>query len=77
MIENDEIKITIAEVGDTPNLFIWGGMGLLAKIWLYPDGSIKYRRFAPELSPLILLRKSQIQIEKDVKFDTLPKKKFQ
>lgn len=78
MTENDdEIKITLTESGDTPNIFIWGGEGLLAKIWLYPDGSIKYRRFAPELSPLILLRESRIEIEKDIRLNTPPKKKVQ
>lgn len=74
MTENDKIRITLADVNDTLNFFVWGGKGLLAKIWLYPDGSIYYRRFAPELSPLILLRDSQIRIEKDIKFNTPPKK---
>lgn len=76
MTEN-KIKVTLTETDDTPNLFIWNGDILIGKIWLYPDGSISYRIFVPELTPLVQLRDSQIVIENDIKFDTPPKKKVQ
>ena len=75
MTENDEIEVTLVESGNTLNLFIWEGKTLISKIWLYPDGSIDYRSFVPKTTRLIPLRESQIQIEKDIKLNTPPKKK--
>lgn len=69
-----KIKVTLTEAGDTPNLFIWDGNILMGKIWIHPDGSITYRVFVPELTPLIQLRDSQIRVEKDDRFWTPPKK---
>ncbi len=35
-----EVKVIITDSeGDTPNLFVWDKDKLIAKIWLYPDGS--------------------------------------
>lgn len=70
----NKIRVTIAEVGDTSNLFVWSGDKLIAKIWLYPDGGIDYRSFVPKTTRSIRLRGSQIVIEKDIKFNTPPKK---
>lgn len=73
MTEN-KIKVTLAEIGDVSNLFVWDGDKLIAKIWLYPDGGIDCRSFVPKTTRPICLRKSQIVIEKDIKFNTPPKK---
>jgi hypothetical protein len=59
MTEN-KIRVTLAEAGDTPNLFVWDGDKLIAKIWLYPDGGIVYRSFVPKITRSIRLRNSQI-----------------
>lgn len=73
MTEN-KIRVTLAEAGDTPNLFVWDGDKLIAKIWLYPDGGIDYRSFVLKMTSPIRLRDRQIVIEKDIKFNTPPKK---
>jgi hypothetical protein len=59
MVENDEVKVTLVESGNTPNLFVWEGNTLIAKIWLHPDGSINYRSFVPKATHSIPLRESQ------------------
>ena len=55
MVENDEVIVTLTESHDTPNLYVWEGNTLIAKIWLYPDGSITYRSFYPKPTPEIHL----------------------
>ena len=75
MVENDEVKVTLVETGDTPNLFVWEGNTLIAKIWLHPDGSIDYRSFIPKVTRSMPLRESQIQIDNDIRIHTPPKKK--
>ena len=52
-----EVKVTISGAySDTPNLFIWDRTELIAKIWLYPDGRIKYRSFVPKTTGEIQIR---------------------
>ena len=58
----DEIKVTLTEVGSTPNLFVWDGPVCIAKIWLYPDGSITYKSFRPDISQSVTLRRSHHEV---------------
>jgi len=50
------VKVTVAE-GDTPNIFVWLDDRLIAKFWIYPDGSVNCRTFVPDTSPEIFLFK--------------------
>jgi len=49
-----EVKVEVAK-GNTPNIFVWVDGKLVAKLWIYPDGQVRYRTFYPETTAEILL----------------------
>ena len=58
-----EVKVTISGAhSDTPNLFVWDRTQLIAKIWLYPDGRIKYRSFVPKTTLEIQIRGPSLEV---------------
>ncbi|MFW9931266.1 MAG: hypothetical protein ACFFDR_01270 [Candidatus Thorarchaeota archaeon] len=58
-----QVKVTISGAhSDTPNLFVWDRTELIAKIWLYPDGRIKYRSFVPKTTQEIEIRGRHLKV---------------
>jgi len=58
-MEIKEVKVT-AVGGNTPNIFICADGKLIAKLWIYPDGMIRYRSFVPKTTgelPLIKIKR--------------------